>query len=166
MTTPAPLPSWPPYDGWLAGGERLALPRLARTVFTRVDGVADGPPVTLTLDLLGFGDSDKPPGHRYSLFEQADLVEEVWELLGVQGGALVAHDYGVTVAQELLARGARLDRVAFLNGGLYPDLHRPTDVQQALLSPGGAKLAAALTPERASLLRVPPPSYVPGWSTR
>lgn len=91
MTTPAPLPSWPPYDGWLAGGERLALPRLARTVFTRVDGPADGPPVTLvhgfptsshdwaltvpalaaahrvvTLDLLGFGDSDKPPGHRYS----------------------------------------------------------------------------------------------------
>jgi len=53
----------------------------------------------------------------------------------------------VTVAQELLARGARVDRVAFLNGGLYPDLHRPTDVQQALLSPGGAELAAALTPE-------------------
>lgn len=172
MTAAVPVPAWPAYDAWLAGGERIALPRLGRTVFARVDGPAGAPPVTLlhgfptsshdwalvvpalaathrvlTLDLLGFGDSDKPPGHRYSLFEQTDLVEEVREVLGVQGGSLVAHDYGVTVAQELLARGARLDRVAFLNGGLYPELHRPTDVQQALLGPGGAELAAALTPE-------------------
>src|SRR5438132_752966 len=29
----------------------------------------------LMLDLLGFGDSDKPPNHQYSLVEQADLVE-------------------------------------------------------------------------------------------
>ena len=31
----------------------------------------------LTLDFLGFGLSDKPRPHRYSLFEQADLVQRV-----------------------------------------------------------------------------------------
>src|SRR6266540_1855713 len=31
----------------------------------------------VTLDFLGFGLSDKPRPHRYSLLEQADLVEEV-----------------------------------------------------------------------------------------
>lgn len=165
-------PGWPSYEQWLAGGRRLALPRLGREVFVRLDGPPDGAFVTLlhgfpssshdwalvlpalaathrvlTLDLLGFGDSDKPAGHRYSLFEQADLVEQVWQLLDLPAGPLVAHDYGVTVAQELLARGTPVSRVAWLNGGLYPALHRPTDVQHALLGPDGAALAAALTPE-------------------
>ena len=31
----------------------------------------------LTLDFLGFGLSDKPRPHRYSLFEQADIVQTV-----------------------------------------------------------------------------------------
>jgi pimeloyl-ACP methyl ester carboxylesterase len=45
------------------------------------------------------------------------------------------------VAQELLARSASgdlavaVERVDFLNGGLYPDLHRPEPVQTALLDP-------------------------------
>lgn len=168
----SPAADWPSYEQWLAGGRRLALPRLGREVFVRLDGPPDGPVVTLlhgfpssshdwalvlpalaatqrvlTLDLLGFGDSDKPPGHNYSLFEQADLVEEVWHLLDLPVGPLVAHDYGVTVAQELLARGSHVGRVAWLNGALYPALHRPTDVQHALLGPDGAALAAALTPE-------------------
>ena len=46
-----------------------------------------------------------------------------------------------TVAQELLARNAEgrlaveLRQVHLLNGGLYPDLHRPEPVQTALLDP-------------------------------
>src|SRR3954454_886725 len=31
----------------------------------------------LTLDFLGFGLSDKPRPHRYSLLEQADIVQQV-----------------------------------------------------------------------------------------
>jgi pimeloyl-ACP methyl ester carboxylesterase len=31
----------------------------------------------LTMDFLGFGLSDKPRPHRYSLLEQADLVQQV-----------------------------------------------------------------------------------------
>ena len=47
----------------------------------------------------------------------------------------------VSVAQELLARRGRgalaveLDGVHLLNGGVYPDLHRPQPVQTALLDP-------------------------------
>ena len=66
----------------------------------------------------------------------------------------MAHDYGVTVTQELLARGAEgrlaveLDRVHLLNGGLYPDLHRPQPVQDALADPAqGPQLSANLNEE-------------------
>src|SRR4051794_28026708 len=57
-------------------------------------------------DFLGFGASDKPPDHTYSLHEQADLVEAVWAQIGVASTALLAHDYAVSVTQELLARRA------------------------------------------------------------
>ncbi len=36
-----------------------------------------GQPSWLTLDFLGFGLSDKPRPHRYSLLEQADIVQQV-----------------------------------------------------------------------------------------
>jgi pimeloyl-ACP methyl ester carboxylesterase len=105
-------------------------------------------------DFLGFGASDKPPEHEYSLIEQADLVEALWASEGVAATTLVAHDYGVSVAQELLARRAEgalaVDVAALhlLNGGLYPDVHRPQPVQEALLDPEqGPQLSAAMTGE-------------------
>lgn len=102
----------------------------------------------LTFDLLGFGASDKPLDHVYSIHEQADLVEALWERYGVASSVVVAHDYSVSVAQELLARGAPIERVHFMNGGLYPGIHRPQPVQYALLDPEqGPQLAAAMTEE-------------------
>jgi pimeloyl-ACP methyl ester carboxylesterase len=95
----------------------------------------------LLLDFLGFGASDKPTDHSYSLLEQADLLEALWSREQVDSTSLVAHDYAVSVAQELLARhhegslGVKLDAVHLLNGGLYPDLHRPQPLQLALLDP-------------------------------
>jgi len=92
-------------------------------------------------DLLGFGASEKPTDHDYSIHEQADLVEALWAREGVTATTIVAHDYSVTVTQELLARRAEgalavdLIEVHLLNGGLYPDLHRPEPVQTALLDP-------------------------------
>jgi pimeloyl-ACP methyl ester carboxylesterase len=109
----------------------------------------------LVPDLLGFGASAKPADHRYSLFEQADLVEALWRRQGVRSTVLVAHDYAATIAQELLARRseARLDvtleRVHLSNAGLYPDLHRPEPIQTALLDPEqGPRLVAQLTEEQ------------------
>ncbi|HEX3433978.1 MAG TPA: alpha/beta hydrolase [Solirubrobacteraceae bacterium] len=92
-------------------------------------------------DFLGFGASGKPREHDYSLHEQADLVEALWARERVQQTLLVAHDYAVSVAQELLARraegklGVELRSLALLNGGLYPELHRPQPTQTALLDP-------------------------------
>jgi pimeloyl-ACP methyl ester carboxylesterase len=92
-------------------------------------------------DFLGFGASDKPAEHRYSLHEQADLVEALWAHEGVSATIVVAHDYAVSVTQELLARRAEgklavdLLAVRLLNGGLYPELHRRQPTQTALLDP-------------------------------
>jgi pimeloyl-ACP methyl ester carboxylesterase len=102
-------------------------------------------------DFLGFGASDKPPEHQYSINEQADLVQELWEVEGIQSTTVVAHDYAVSVVQELLARRAEdnldtdLTAIYLLNGGLYPDLHRPQPVQTALLDPEqGPKISALM----------------------
>ncbi len=92
-------------------------------------------------DLLGHGASDKPADHDYSILEQADLVEALWARERIDRTVIVAHDYSVTVTQELLARRAEnalnveLVAVHLLNGGLYPDLHRPQPVQTALADP-------------------------------
>lgn len=162
-------------DAWWAGGARIP-----EGVFTRADGPPDAPAWTwlhgfptcswdwasllevlpgprrdVTLDFLGFGASAKPLGHRYLLTEQADLVEAVWRHHGVERTTLVAHDYGVSVAQELLARRAegRLavtfdGPVTFLNGGLFPHLHRPVRIQKLLAGPAGPLLARMMTERR------------------
>ena len=100
----------------------------------------------VTLDMLGFGFSDKPNRRDYSIHRQADLVEAVLLELGVECYHVLAHDYGDTVAQELLARQQEGRGVGqwlsgcFLNGGLFPETHRALLTQKLLLSPIGALL--------------------------
>ncbi len=101
-------------------------------------------------DMIGFGFSAKPRDYSYSIMDQADLHEGLLESMGVQQVHLLAHDYGDTVAQELLARhserqssgspGLKLRSVCFLNGGLFPETHRPRLVQKLLISPVGPLL--------------------------
>jgi pimeloyl-ACP methyl ester carboxylesterase len=102
----------------------------------------------IALDMLGFGESAKPRDHHYSILEQADLQLALLGVLGVGRCHLLAHDYGVTVAQELLARAAPIDSVALLNGGLFPETHRPRLIQRILASRLGP-FVASLTNERA-----------------
>jgi pimeloyl-ACP methyl ester carboxylesterase len=153
-------------EQWWADGEQLRVELVGgeRSVFLRRLG--SGPAMTLlhgfpsssydwaglapTLaerhallmpDFLGFGASSKPLEHDYSLHEQADLVEALWQRESVAKTIVVAHDYAVSVAQELLARraegklGVELSAVCLLNGGLYPDLHRLQPTQELLLDP-------------------------------
>jgi pimeloyl-ACP methyl ester carboxylesterase len=108
----------------------------------------------LLFDFLGFGASEKPATHEYSIHEQADLVEAIWAREGVTATAVVAHDYAVSVVQELLARrgegGLDVDLLAvhLLNGGLYPDVYRAQPGQMALLDPvQGPRLSAQITEE-------------------
>jgi pimeloyl-ACP methyl ester carboxylesterase len=107
-------------------------------------------------DFPGFGASAKPVGHPYSIHAATDAVEAVWRALGVTETVVLAHDYGVSVGQELLARQieapgdrpATVTGVVWTNGGLYPDLHRPTPGQAMLLDPEhGREVAAAMTEE-------------------
>ena len=96
----------------------------------------------LAADMLGFGFSSKPRGHAYSIDEQADLFERILAAKCVDRYHILAHDYGDTVAQELLARdNARpartIETACFLNGGLFPETHRPRLIQKLLRSPLG-----------------------------
>lgn len=96
----------------------------------------------IACDMLGFGYSAKPRGHAYSLLEQADLQQALLAHLGEQRPVhVLAHDYGDSVAQELIARHQerqlQLAGCVFLNGGLFPETHHPVRVQKLLLGPLG-----------------------------
>ncbi|MHA6492766.1 alpha/beta fold hydrolase [Pseudomonas borbori] len=96
----------------------------------------------IACDMLGFGDSAKPRGHAYSLLEQADLQQALLTHLGITAEVhVLAHDYGDSVAQELLARHhegrMQMASCVFLNGGLFPETHHPVLLQKLLLSPVG-----------------------------
>jgi pimeloyl-ACP methyl ester carboxylesterase len=58
----------------------------------------------LAFDFLGFGLSDKPRNHVYSLQSQADIVEALVARYTTEPLTVVAHDMGSSVATELLAR--------------------------------------------------------------
>ena len=105
----------------------------------------------IACDMLGFGYSAKPRGHAYSLLEQADVQRALLAQLAIdQPVHVLAHDYGDSVAQELLARHqqgtARLASCVFLNGGLFPETHRPLLMQKLLLGPLGPLLGRLFSP--------------------
>jgi pimeloyl-ACP methyl ester carboxylesterase len=162
-------------DRWRQSGETVALTirGTPRRVFVR--SVGDGAPLLLlhgfpassfewagveaelardhrvvSFDFLGYGASDKPPGHRYSVFEQADLTEAVIAAHALSAPTVIAYDYGAIVATELLARrqegGVDIRRCILLNAGLYADRYRPRIAQRASLIPVlGALLARLFT---------------------
>lgn len=97
----------------------------------------------IAMDMLGFGYSAKPKSHTYSIHEQADIIDALVRALGLDDFHVLAHDYGDTVAQELLARqneGSGTGRwlsLCLLNGGLFPETHHALPIQKLLLSPIG-----------------------------
>ncbi|PXX93242.1 alpha/beta hydrolase [Marinobacter vulgaris] len=105
----------------------------------------------LTLDMLGFGFSDKPALYDYSIEDQADMIEGWIAGLGLKKVSILAHDYGCSVAQELLAREQEgvlpfvIIRVGFLNGALFPEVHNPLLIQKLLRSPLGGLISRGLT---------------------
>ena len=114
-------------------------------------------------DMMGFGFSAKPRAYRYSIFDQADLHEALLAHLGITRVHILAHDYGDTVAQELLARHAvrhegatlpgpqagpsplRIASCALLNGGLFPETHHARTIQKLLLTPLGPLLSRLMS---------------------
>lgn len=93
----------------------------------------------IAADMLGFGLTDKPRPFEYRISTQADLQLALLKELRLKECHILAHDYGVSVAQELIARadegklgGINIKSVCFLNGGLFPDAHHPRPIQKLL----------------------------------
>ncbi len=105
-------------------------------------------------DHLGFGLTDKPPRHPYSLLDQTDLALAVWRELGIDGGHVVAHDYGTSIATELLARRAEanldfdLTGLTLCNGSMHIEMARLRPIQQMLRTPVLGLAIAALSSRR------------------
>jgi pimeloyl-ACP methyl ester carboxylesterase len=161
-TRPGDRPPFsPPLAAWRARGQRVRV--FGHDVFALADGPPSGSPLlvlhgfpTCSLDYrhtlpilarsrrvvlhdhLGFGLSAKPEGYSYSLMEQAEVAIGVWRELGIERGHLLAHDYGTSVATELLARRERgllpitLESVTLTNGSVYLELAKLTPSQKIL----------------------------------
>lgn len=103
----------------------------------------------LAPDLIGNGFSDKPINFSYQITILCDIVEEWLMAQEVKAYHLFAHAYGVSTAQELLARQvldsannfARIKSVCFLSGAVFPELAHINTMQKFLLSPVGKWVA-------------------------
>jgi len=105
-------------------------------------------------DHLGFGLSEKPRDYSYALYEQADFAVLLWQLLGVRSAHVFAHDYGTSVATELLARWNRgfrpvpLASVTLCNGSVHIELARLRLIQKLLRNETLGPLVARLSSQR------------------
>lgn len=97
----------------------------------------------LAFDLIGYGFSAKPIDFDYTTFNQVDVLQALLEHLNIKKVHILAHDYGNTITQELLARAEEkrlnfsIETICFLNGALFPETHRPILAQKILISPLG-----------------------------
>lgn len=97
----------------------------------------------LAFDMIGYGFSAKPSNFDYTTFQQTDFLQSLVESLEIKTVHILAHDYGNTITQELLARAEEsrlkfeIRSICFLNGALFPETHRPILAQKILISPIG-----------------------------
>ncbi len=89
----------------------------------------------ILFDFIGYGFSDKPKQHTYSLFEQADITEAVAAHFGLETTCLLTHDMGNSVTLEVLKRGQLIvEKMVMLNGSVLLDYYRPLITQKLLLN--------------------------------
>jgi len=102
-------------------------------------------------DHLGFGFSDKPLDYSYSLLDQADLALQLWQQLGVKKVHLLAHDYGTSVATEIIARNnnheltIEIEKLTLCNGSMHIELSKLRTIQKLLKNKWLGKYVAKLT---------------------
>jgi pimeloyl-ACP methyl ester carboxylesterase len=88
-----------------------------------IPGLADGYRV-IALDLKGFGASGKPDDGRYSVFDQAEIVDGLIRHLGLRDVILAGHSMGGTIAMVLASdtgagRPYRLTRLMIFDAPLF-----------------------------------------------
>lgn len=93
---------------------------------------------TIAPDLIGYGDSEKPPAAALDVGAQAGYVRELLQVLGVQEFAAVGHDIGGGVAQLLSLEGGvhALVLVDSMSFGSRPPVLQPFPSQDLTLSEG------------------------------
>lgn len=100
-------------------------------------------------DHLGFGLSAKPNNYAYSLIEQAEIAVNLWQQLGLIDIHLVAHDYGTSVANEIMVRKIRghepvhIKTLTLCNGSMHIELAKLKIIQKLLRHPYWGKFVAA-----------------------
>jgi pimeloyl-ACP methyl ester carboxylesterase len=111
----------------------------------------------IALDMLGFGFSSKPDDYNYSIADQADIHLELLKALGIKSFHILAHDFGIFVGQELVARNdaGELDNfnaksLCAMSGSIFPELYNPRLIQRLLLSPLGWLVQKLFTEEKFS----------------
>ncbi|MCH2032659.1 MAG: alpha/beta hydrolase [Tenacibaculum sp.] len=104
-------------------------------------------------DHLGFGFSDKPKNYSYSLIEQADIALQLWKTLGISEFTLLAHDYGTSVATEIIARhnkkqtAVNIEKLILCNGSMHIELSQLRFIQKLLKNKFTGKYIAKLSNE-------------------
>lgn len=102
-------------------------------------------------DHLGLGLSDKPQDYSYSLIEQADIALALWQRLGIKAVHLLAHDYGTSVATEIIARAeqgyepVRLQSITLGNGSMLIEMSQLLITQKILKHDFWGPILASLT---------------------
>ena len=106
----------------------------------------------IVYDHLGFGLSDKPLDFSYSLIEQAEIALALWEKLALKKVHILAHDYGTSVATEIISRknngftSIDIQSLTLCNGSILIELSRLRPIQKLLLNkftgPTVARLAS------------------------
>ena len=102
-------------------------------------------------DHLGFGFSDKPQNASYSLIQQADRALVLWQYLGVKDATLLAHDYGTSVATEIIARSnenkidLNINKLILCNGSIHIEFSKLRTIQKLLRNKWTGPLVAKLT---------------------
>ncbi|SNR16090.1 alpha/beta fold hydrolase [Tenacibaculum jejuense] len=104
-------------------------------------------------DHLGYGFSDKPKEYSYSLIEQADVALALWKQLGISKFTLLAHDYGTSVATEIIARlnkkqiDITIEEFILCNGSVHIELSQLRLIQKLLKNKLTGKHVAKLSNE-------------------
>lgn len=110
----------------------------------------------LTLDLLGYGLSEKPD-EPYTLSMQAGIVEAFVASAGITRLAMLTHDMGDTLGGELLARQlegswrVQITKRVLTNGSIYIEMAQLTAGQQMLLGLPDLALPDELAPDEHAL---------------
>lgn len=108
----------------------------------------------LAFDMIGYGFSAKPLNFDYTTFNQVDVLQALLKHLKIKKIHILAHDYGNTITQELVARAEEkrlnfeIESICLLNGALFPETHRPILAQKILISPIGFLLGRLISDAR------------------